>query len=98
MSDSLRPRELQHARLPYPSLSPGICSNSVSIELVMPPNHLILCRPPSPPAFNLSQEEKGTTEENQPDIWLMNCYWIANIFYQDEILVDEVHIIMDFML
>ena len=45
MSDSLRPRELQHARLPYPSLSPGICSNSVSIESVMPSNHLILCHP-----------------------------------------------------
>ena len=45
MSDSLRPRELQHARLPYPSLSPGICSNSVSIDSVMPSNHLILCHP-----------------------------------------------------
>ena len=70
----------------------------VSIKSVIPSYRLILCRPPSPPAFNLSQEEKGTTEENQPDIWLMNCYWIANIFDQDEILVDEVHIIMDFML
>ena len=28
MSDSLRPYELQHARLPCPSLSPGVCSNS----------------------------------------------------------------------
>ena len=36
-------RELQHARLPYPSLSPGICSNSVSIESVMPSKHLIFC-------------------------------------------------------
>ena len=70
----------------------------MSIELVMPSNHLFLCRPPSPPAFSLSQEEKGMTEENQPDIWLMNFYWIANIFDQDEILVDEVHMIMDFML
>ena len=26
MSDSLRPHELQHARLPWPSLSPGGCS------------------------------------------------------------------------
>ena len=45
MSDFLRPRELQHARLPYPSLSPGVCSNSVSIESVMPSNRLIFCRP-----------------------------------------------------
>ena len=28
MSDSLRPHELQHARLPCPSLSPSVCSNS----------------------------------------------------------------------
>ena len=28
MSDSLRPHELQHARLPYPSPTPGACSNS----------------------------------------------------------------------
>ena len=29
----------------------------ISIESVMPSNHLILCRPPSPPAFNLSQHQ-----------------------------------------
>ena len=34
MSDSLRPRGLQHARLPCPSLSPRVCSNSG------PSNHL----------------------------------------------------------
>ena len=28
MSDSWRPRELQHTRLPCPLLSPGVCSNS----------------------------------------------------------------------
>ena len=42
LSDSLRPHGLQHARLPCPSQSPGVCSNS-SIELVIPSNHLILC-------------------------------------------------------
>ena len=36
---------LSHARLLCPSLSPWVCSNSVSVELVMPSNHLILCRP-----------------------------------------------------
>ena len=30
---------------------------SMSIESVMPSNHLILCHPPSPPAFNLSQHQ-----------------------------------------
>ena len=43
-SDSLQPHEWQHAWLPYPSLTPGVRSNS-SIELVMLSNHLILCRP-----------------------------------------------------
>ena len=28
MFNSSRPHELQHTRLPYPSLSPGVCSNS----------------------------------------------------------------------
>ena len=35
---------LPHSRLPCPSLSPWVCSNS-SIESVMPSNHLILCHP-----------------------------------------------------
>ena len=47
MSDSLQPHGLQHARLPCPSATPGAYSRSklMSIELVMTPNHLILCRP-----------------------------------------------------
>ena len=40
----LRPHGLQHVRLLCPSPSHGACSN-MSIELVMPSNHLILCRP-----------------------------------------------------
>ena len=36
---------LQHARLPCPSLFPGVCLNWCSIESVMPSNHLILCLP-----------------------------------------------------
>ena len=39
VSDSLQPHELQHARPPYPS------PKSMSSELVMPSNHLILCCP-----------------------------------------------------
>ena len=43
-SDSLRPHELQHARPPCPSPTPGVypfmCNKSV-----MPSSHLILCRP-----------------------------------------------------
>ena len=47
VSDSLQPHGLQHARLPCPSPTPGAYSRSklMSIELVMTPNHLILCRP-----------------------------------------------------
>ena len=44
VSDSLKPHEPQHARTPCPSptLSPP---KPMSIELVMPSNHLILCHP-----------------------------------------------------
>ena len=45
MSDSSRLHRLQHARPPCPSPTPRVYSNSMSIESVMPPNHLILCYP-----------------------------------------------------
>ena len=45
VSDSLRPHELQHTRLPCTSPTSRVYSNSWSIELVMPSNHLILSRP-----------------------------------------------------
>ena len=45
MSDSLRPHESQHARPPCPSPSPGVHSDSTTIESVMPSSRLILCRP-----------------------------------------------------
>ena len=41
MSDSLGPHRLQHARLPCPSLSPRVCSNSCPLNHV----HLIRCHP-----------------------------------------------------
>ena len=44
MSDSLQPHRLQLARLLYPSLSPRLLK-LMSIESVMPSNHLILCHP-----------------------------------------------------
>ena len=47
---------MQHARLPCPLSSAGVCSNSMSVELVMPSNHLILLLP-SPLAFSLSQHQ-----------------------------------------
>ena len=44
MSDSLQLPGLQHTRLSCPSLSPGVCSNSCSLNLHQS-NHLILCCP-----------------------------------------------------
>ena len=44
MSDSLRPLGWQHARPPCPSNSRSLFK-LMSIELVMPSNHLILCCP-----------------------------------------------------
>ena len=45
VSDSLRPHEPQHARPPCPSPTPGAYSKLVSMESVIPSNHLILCPP-----------------------------------------------------
>ena len=44
MSDSLQPHELQHARPPCPSPTPSP-PKPMSIESVIPSNHLILCCP-----------------------------------------------------
>ena len=45
MSESLQPHGLQHARPPCQSSTPGVYSNPMSIDSVMPSNHLILCHP-----------------------------------------------------
>ena len=45
MSNSLRPHESQHARPPCPSQTSRSLLKPMSIELVMPSNHLILFRP-----------------------------------------------------
>ena len=45
MSSSLWLHGLQHPRLPCLSPSPGVLPNFMSIESVMPSNHLILCHP-----------------------------------------------------
>ena len=42
---TLQPHELQTARLPCPSLSPSVCSNSHPLSQRLPSNHLILCHP-----------------------------------------------------
>ena len=45
MSDYLQPHELQHARPPCPSPTPGVHSNSCPSSWWCPSNHLILCCP-----------------------------------------------------
>ena len=45
MSDSLQPHELQHARLPCPSLIALSLLKLMSIDSLMLSNHLILCHP-----------------------------------------------------
>ena len=72
MSDSLRPHELQHARPPCPSPTPGVYSNSCHQEchhschhqLVMPSSHLILRHPllllpPIPPNIRVFSNESS---------------------------------------
>ena len=61
MFNTLRPHELQHTRPPCPSPSSGVHPNSC-IESVMPPSHLILCRPllflpPIPPTIRVFSNE-----------------------------------------
>ena len=61
VSDFLRPHGPQHARLPCPFPPPRICS-LMSIESVMPSDHLVFCHPlllpsifPSIRVFSMSQ-------------------------------------------
>ena len=42
VSESLQPHGLQHPRPPCPSPTPGVYSKLMSVESVMPSNHLIL--------------------------------------------------------
>ena len=56
MSDFLWPHGLQHARLPCPSLSPGVCTNSCPLSQWCHPT-ISSSVIPSPPTFNLSQHQ-----------------------------------------
>ena len=64
MSGSLHPHGLQHARLPCPSLSPGVSGILTSrILRLMSIGSMVAIQPspslspPSPPAFNISQHQ-----------------------------------------
>ena len=71
VSNSLRPHELQHARPPCPSPTPGAYSNSCLS--VMPSIHLILCHPllllpPIPPSIRVFSNE-STLRMRWPKYW-----------------------------
>ena len=57
VSDSFTLHELQHARPPCPSPSPRACSNSCSLSQWCHPTISHPLSSPSPPAFNLSQNQ-----------------------------------------
>ena len=81
MSDSLRPHESQHARPPCPSPTPGVHSDSTSIESVMRSSHLMLCRPllllpPIPPSIRVFSNE-STLRIRWPASWNFGL-WLVN--------------------
>ena len=61
MTDALWPHEWQHARLPCPSPSPGVCSNSCPSSLWCQPT-ISSSVTPSPPVFNLPQHQGFSSE------------------------------------
>ena len=76
MSDSSQPHESQHARPPCPSPTPGVHSDSTSIESVMPSRHLILCRPllllpPVPSSIRVFSDEP-TLRMRWPKYWSLS--------------------------
>jgi len=60
MSSSLWPHGLQHARLPCPSLSPRVCSNSCLLSQWCHPPSVT----PSPPVLNPSQNQSFPTSQH----------------------------------
>ena len=72
--DCLQPHELQQARPPCPSPTPGVYPNSCpSSQSVMPSSHLILCHPlfllpPVPPSIRVFSNE-STLHMRWPKYW-----------------------------
>ena len=62
VSDCSWPHELQHARPPCPSPTPGVYSNSCPLSRWWPSSHLTFCRPllllpPIPPSIRVFSNE-----------------------------------------
>ena len=69
MSSSLQSHGLQHARLPYPSLTPKVCSYSCPLSWWCHPT-ITSAVAPTPPALNLSQHQ-GHFQ------WVASSYQVA---------------------
>ena len=86
MSDSLWPHELQHARPPCPSSTPGVHElKLMSIEMVMPSSHLILYRPlllmpPIPSSIRIFSNESTLCVR-----WPKYCSFSFSIIPSEEI-------------
>ena len=67
MSDSLQPHGLQHARIPYPSPTPGAAQTHIhQVSDAIQPSHPLSSV--SPPAVNISQYQglfKGVSSSHQ---------------------------------
>ena len=72
MSNSLWPHGLQHSRLPSPSLTPWVCSNSDPLSLWCHPT-ISSSPPPSPPALNLSHYQVLFK-------WVGSSHQVAKVF------------------
>ena len=74
VSNFLWPHEMQHTRLPCPSLSPGICSNSCPLSQWCHPtiSSSGTPTPPSPLALSLSQHW-GLFQ------WVSSSHQVANV-------------------
>ena len=84
VSDSLQPHKSQHARPPCPSPTPGVHSDSMSIESVMPSSHLILCRPllllpPIPPSIRVFSNESTLRMR-----WPKHITWLKKVMQPND--------------
>ena len=72
ISNSLQPHGLQHTRLPCPSLSPGVCSDSCPLSQC--------CHPPtsSSIASFSSCPQSCPAPESYPVSWLFVLHWVTN--------------------
>ena len=76
MSDSLWPHGLQHARLPCPLPTPGVCSNHVhQVGIVIQPSHPLSS--PYPPALHFPSIRVFSNESVLHIMW--SKYWSFSI-------------------